>query len=61
MLNWLLRKLNRRAYNKGLEVGLKKRFQLARLLRESDRTGKGFIIGSKADRELSEILKKNGI
>jgi len=65
----MLRKLTRRiirdelkkTYNAGYDAGLAKGYELGYRMSKTERTNRGFIIGSKVDQQLEEILReKNG-
>lgn len=65
MLRKLIRKLIReeirRAYGLGYDGGITKGYELGWMMRETEESNRGFIIGgSKVEQEIEEILKAKG-
>ena len=52
-----LKKLCQDYYDRGVAKG----YELGYRMAQAEKTNRGFIISSKGDREIEEILKKNGL
>ena len=60
MLRKLFRKLIREELQKAYDAGLDKGYELGFMMKEMEQTNRGFIIGSKVEQEIEEILKAKG-
>lgn len=50
----------KRKLKQAYEAGINKGYELGYMMGKTERTNRGFIIGSKVDQEIEEILKEKG-